>query len=92
MKPIPAGLTTKQIRIEDQQGKLSTLEVEADLKSLDYLVAALQHHLKTALPLKIEFLDDAKGMYQALSDVTLLNSAPNPRLRATVFIPVSFHS
>ena len=73
LKPLPKNITPRAIAV-DYENTSSVLEVESTtIDSVEYLIAALQHHLKTAKPLKVEYLDEPKQNYSLLTDVDVLN-------------------
>ena len=48
----------------------SVLEVESQtIDSVDYLIGALQNHLKTADPLCVEYFEETTQSYSSLTDV-----------------------
>ena len=58
----------------DYEDTSSVLEVESHtIDSVDYLIAALQHHLKTADPLCVEYFEEMTQSYSSLTDVSVLN-------------------
>ena len=70
---LPKDTEPREITV-DYLGALSILEVESNtVDSVEYLVAALQHHFKTSAPLKVEYFDEEKQDYSPLTDVSALN-------------------
>lgn len=93
MRPLPQDARPREIPVEfDYTNTL--LEVESELvASVEYLVAALQHHFKTADHLKVEYLDEVGQVYLPLTDVGVLNQGDlsKHKLRVTkVPDPFSF--
>ena len=73
LKPLPKDGTSRVIAV-DFENTSSMLQVESHtIDSVDYLIAALQHHLKTADPLCVEYFEGAKQNYSPLTDVGVLN-------------------
>ena len=68
LKPLPDN-KPREIAVE-YNGSFSVLEVESSaIDSVEYLIAALQHHFKTADSLEVEYFDPEKQHYSLLTDV-----------------------
>jgi len=73
LKPLPMENKPRVIAV-DYEDTSSVLEVESHtIDSVDYLIAALQHHLKTADPLCVEYFEEMTQSYSSLTDVSVLN-------------------
>ena len=73
LKPFPEDNKPREIVVECQNST-SVLEVEsAKVDSVEYLLAALQHHFKTADSLHVEYFDQVRHEYLPLVDVNVLN-------------------